>query len=168
MAMDDFYIEQVVKRKDSPVAGVVKTVWMALSIALILGGLISMTAVLLLIGVAVGMLGYYLLLPQLSVEYEYLYLTKELSVDKILNKEKRKKCGNWALSNMEIMAKAGSPELAPYEKRECTTYNFSSGMPSDERYVIILNDQKLTKIIFDPNEAMLKGIRDQFPRQVKL
>lgn len=166
--MDDFYIEQVVKKKDSPLAGVVKAVWGALTFSLFAGGLLSGAALLLIIGLVVGMGGYYFVLPLLSVEYEYLYLTKELSVDKILNKEKRKKCGNWSLTNMEIMAREGSDELKGYEKRECTTYNFTSGKPSDSRYVIILNDQRLTRIIFDPNEAMLKGIRDQFPRQVKL
>lgn len=164
--MDDFYIEQIVPRKPSPLMPVVKTIWIALTIALFFGGFISRSGVLLIAGLVVAFGGYYFILPNFSVEYEYLYMSRELSVDKILDKQKRKKFDSWDLTNMEIMAPLDSYRLKEYENRQTTLVNVSSGREDASRYVIIINDKKNTRLVIEPNDELLKAISDQFPRKV--
>jgi len=164
--MDDFYVEQVVARKSGAKESIIKTGISLLIGVLVVGGLFLRNTILMGVGAGVAVVGFIFIIPALSVEFEYLYLTRELSVDKILSKEKRKKAGNWDLRNMEIMAPINSVRLREYENRQSVCYDFSSHENPEGCYVILINDEKFSKIIFEPNEELLKGIRGHFPRQV--
>ena len=53
------------------------------------------------LGVAAAGIGAYFTSLNASVEFEYLYVDKEISVDKILNKTKRKKVEKFETESME-------------------------------------------------------------------
>lgn len=55
--------------------------------------------------------GAYFLNMYTDLEYEYLYLDKELSVDKIMAKSKRKRVGTYSLDRMEVFAPVYSYHL---------------------------------------------------------
>lgn len=164
--MDDFYIEQIVNGKKRPFALFEKALWIVLSIFLIGVGTLFMLWYCTILGLVVAFGGYYFYLPMLSVEYEYLYMSKELSVDKILNKEKRKKGPSFNLVNMELMAPAGSHRLDSYYQRKCDRLDFSSDNADADKYVIVINDKKNYMVTIEPNEELLKAISNQFPRKV--
>lgn len=164
--MDDFYVEQVVAKKSGMKESLIKTGMCVLTGVLIIGGLFLRNMILMGVGAGVAVIGFIFVIPALSVEFEYLYLTKELTVDKIFSKEKRKNAGSWNLSKMEIMAPANSYRLKDYDNRQFVCYDFSSNEKPDDCYVIFINGEKFTKLIIEPNEELLKGIRNHFPRQV--
>ena len=53
-----------------------------------------------------------------DLEYEYLYLDKELSVDKIMAKSKRKRVGTYSLDRMEVFAPVYSYHLDNFKNRQ--------------------------------------------------
>lgn len=160
--MNDFYTEQLLKRK-TPAAGMVLVgVCVALTILSCL--MIVMMPLGILLPVAFGFVTY-LVHQRVNLEYEYLYVNGELDIDKILARTKRKKVFSCNIRDVEIVAPEGSPELRPFSSVK--PKDFSSNLPNHKVYemVLIENGEK-TRIIFEPNETILEGMRFLAPRKV--
>lgn len=163
--MDEYYVEQIVEKTPTFFSKSIKVViWIVAALLFVLG-LFMFGFVAILLAVLVGVIGV-IISPYLNVEYEYLYLCRELSVDRIFNKERRKKAANFALDKMEIMAPKDSHSLDSYLGRVAKSYDFTSGTAEARVYVIILNDNGIKSVLFEPDAAMLKAIKDNFPRKV--
>ena len=113
-----------------------------------------------------ALMGVFLAADLLSVEFEYLYVDKEISVDKILNKTKRKKVEKFETERMEIFAPINSWHLDNMKNRQLKVTDYSSGVAGqpDRRYVMIYSGDR--KIIFEPSEAMVKALQSVAPRKV--
>ncbi len=165
--MDEMYFEQIVEKNNEKNIAICRFAIVLGSIGLFAAGYFLMKGTLFLAGVVLALAGFMVIIPRFYVEYEYLYMSKELSVDKIYNKESRKKMGSYELTGMTVMAKEGSDELKYVENRQGVVHDYTSGDNENGVYVIVMNDQKGTRIRFEPNEEILKAIRQQFPRQAK-
>lgn len=89
--MSEVYVEHLVKREKASGLKFLKILLIMLTVVFGLMGLMMMFYGLpLLIAVGTGVGAYFAGLYA-DVEFEYLYLDKEFSVDKILGKTKRKK-----------------------------------------------------------------------------
>ncbi len=168
--MEDLYYEQIVEKEGEKKAGAVKMLIIVAAMFLLFTGLMRMNSVLMFAGVIVGLAGFYFVVPLMYVEFEYLYMSKELTVDRIFNKEKRRKAGNWSLESMEIIAPLGHEDLAYYLKQDGNKKNihdFTSGVNPGAVFVIVLKDKDNTQIYFEPNDEILRAIRQQFPRQAR-
>lgn len=101
-----------------------------------------------------------------SIEYEYIYVDKELQIDKILGKSRRKRVETLDLNQMEILAPMQSHFLDSYRNRSGKAADYSTGVVNqpDTRYTMYLSGAK--QIIFEPNEAMVKAIQAIAPRKV--
>ena len=160
--MGDFYAEQLVKKKTEVKDIVIKI------------GLIILTVLSFL---AVFMIPFGILVPAafivadvflfrlLDVEYEYLYTNGDLDIDKIMHKERRKNVFSVDVHDMEVLAPSGSAELLPY--RNIKPNDFSSRIQGKELYEMILTVKGIKKrVIFEPNENLIEGIRMCVPRKV--
>lgn len=162
--MDERYIEQIVKKKDSPFNGLIKSGLILVGVLLFFLGVGTMRMGFAMIGI-LFFVALYFITPYLSVEYEYLYVSKEISVDKILNKENRKKMGNWELTNLELFVSIESDRLKEYENKKYTVLDFTSREADARVYVMIINDKKPVRIHFEPNDELIYMIKSNFPRQ---
>lgn len=101
-----------------------------------------------------------------SIEYEYIYVDKELQIDKILGKSRRKRVETLDLNQMEILAPLQSHSLDAYRNRSGKAVDYSTGVVEqpDKRYAMYLDGAR--QIIFEPNEAMVKAIQAIAPRKV--
>ncbi|MCR5474869.1 MAG: DUF6106 family protein [Lachnospiraceae bacterium] len=163
--MNDTYVEVMVARKKPPMLGFLKILLYGLAIICFFMSM-YMNA-LLLAGAAIFAALAFFVLPRLDVEYEYLYLDKEITIDKIMSREKRKNVYTLDLNKMEFMARASSHELDSYRARNLKTYDFTSGMDTSPVYTIVYakgGEPELVNI--EPNEEMLRAIRTVFPRKV--
>lgn len=80
-----------------------------------------------LIGIPVfGILSYILYFRKMTVEYEYVYMDKELRIDRIYNQSKRKRVDTLDLNKMEILAKADSDLLDSYSNRSVDISDYST------------------------------------------
>lgn len=162
--MSDFYTEQLVKRQ--PTAGTVaaRAGLIGLTIVAAAGAFLIPILIILLV-IAIGL--DFFLLPRLSIEYEYLYVNGDLDVDVIINKQKRKKKFSMNISDMEMLAPADAAEIRNF--RVDKTYDFSSGAAQNKKYeMIVANNEQRIKVMFEPNQTILEGMRMMAPRKVIL
>ncbi len=164
--MNDSYVECMVKRKDSVWNPIIKGVIYALTV---------ISAILALMGMVVmyiPVIGLILLIifwmPNLDLEFEYLYLDKEITIDKVMNKQKRKRICVLDLNKMEFIAPENSHELDSYKNRNAKTRDFSSKDPEAKKHVMVYNAESGAELIcMEPNVEMLKAIRTVFPRKIR-
>lgn len=101
------------------------------------------------------------------VEWEYSFADKTLFVDKIMGRAKRKKMGEFELSNMEVAAFNDSYHIKEYDKKELKTFDFTSLNPDKKKFAIILpHNNETVKVLIEPDDRMLKELKDIAPRQV--
>ncbi len=161
--MNETYVEWLVKRKTPAYMAFLKILFTVLAVFFVLIGLLLLPA--LLIGVICGVAAYFITLNA-DLEYEYLYVDKELTVDKVMAKSRRKRVAVFSLDKMEIVAPVKSWHLDNYKNRSGKAVDYSSGEEKqpDKRFVFYYDGQK--KVIFEPNEEMIKAMQTVAPRKV--
>lgn len=165
--MGEVYHEYLIKRKKTVIGMMIRVLFILLCVASVLlaavFGPIAFVA-----GVAFAY-GTRYVFQMTDVEYEYLYLSGECQVDKICGKMKRKGCGKIEMEKVEIIAPEDSKELEPFEKQVYKVRDFSSLEADADKYIVFQrNDSALIKIIFEPNEDILKEMQMAAPRKVHI
>lgn len=162
--MNDFYTEQLLKRK-TPFSEM------------------AFVAVLIIVGIAaLAMTPMTIFAPLVAIiflavaifkarnsnqEFEYLYMNGDLDIDRIIAKSKRKQVFSGSLNQLEILTKADSHELDAYTGAPLK--DFSSGMHKDRECVAVyVKDGQSMKIVFEPNDSILQAFRMQAPRKVRI
>lgn len=162
--MNDTYVELLVKKKSSPLMTVLKGVTITLTVILGLLGLLGQ--LLFLIGAVICGLAAYFVYLNADLEYEYLYVDRELSVDKVMAKTRRKRVATYELERMEVLAPLNSYHLDDYKNRTCKTVDYSSGVAEqpEKRYAMYYNGE--AKVILEPDARLVKAIQNIAPRKV--
>lgn len=161
--MSESYVELLVKRETSMRDKAISMFAMFCTAVLVILFLLTANIIILLGAVIFGVASYFIRL-NVNLEYEYLYVDKELSIDKILNKTKRKKVTKVSMERLEILAPLNSYHLADYKNRTGKIFDYSSGEEDANRYMLVYEGQK--RIIIEPNEALIKMIKNIAPRKV--
>ncbi|MEE0955102.1 MAG: DUF6106 family protein [Eubacterium sp.] len=168
--MDDLFTELLIKKQKTGKDTFLKTLAIGFTVLLFLAGIL-ITPLFLLLGLGMAAVDYFLL-PRLNVEYEYSYVSGELDIDKIFNKEKRKKGGEYSVKNFEIMAPLNSDRLSDYKKNsQIKTIDYTSGDPDDGSpvYAFVTSDNgQRQMILFQPDDRILKDMRMRAPSKVFL
>lgn len=156
--MNESYKELLVK-KDS---GVKETVIRFVSvIPTVLSGLLTiLTGNPIIFIIAIAFVGLdYLVFQWTDIEYEYLYLDKEISVDKIMAKTRRKKVTTIDVNKIEIMAPEKSYQLDSYRNRQVKVTDLSAGHD--------LPEEKLYWIFYEGNQKFLMNLTEDFAKTIK-
>ena len=158
------YVECMVKKKANGLMSALKV--LLIGIAVITGLLGFMGLIVFLIIAVVAGVGAYFVSLNANLEYEYLYVDKQLTVDKIMARTRRKKVETFDLERMEILAPIKSWHLDDYKNRQLKVVDYSSGVEQqpDIRYSMIYNGEK--RVIFEPNAEMVPAIKSIAPRKV--
>ncbi len=164
--MSESYVEILVKKEKTMVDSLLRGVGIALTVITLLLGLAG-NLIILAAGVALAV-GTYLIWLNTDVEYEYLYLDKEITVDKIMARTKRKRAATFELERMEILAPANSHRLDSYRNRDMKELDFSSRKKeqTDKRLVMVYNGNQ--RIYFENSEELANVIKNVAPRKVFL
>ena len=163
--MSDAYVECLVKAKTPWWGGFLKVVLIALTVLLGIVMFLTMNVILLVITVAAGAGAYFINLTT-DLEYEYLYLDKELTIDKVMAKTRRKRVAVYQLDRVEILAPIKSYHLDNYKNRDTKAKDYSIGSEEqpDLRYVMYYEGGE--KLILSPSPEMIKVMRNVAPRKV--
>ena len=161
--MNETYVEWLVKKKTPAYMTLLRILSVMLTVCFVLVGLVYVPA--LLIGIALGVASYFIYMNS-DLEYEYLYVDKELTVDKVMAKSKRKRAAVYDMGKLEILAPVKSWRLDNYKNRTDKAVDYSSGEEKqpDNRYVMYYDGKQ--KIIIEPNEELIKAIQMAAPRKV--
>lgn len=162
--MSDTYVECLVKTKTSGVKKFLTGLLIALTVIFCIG-MLMFGLIPFILAIACGV-GAYFLNMMSDIEYEYLYLDKELVVDKVMAKTKRKRVATYSIDRMEILAPVKSYHLDNYKNRNAKVIDYSIGeeLQPDLRYALYYEGG--VKLILSPSEALVKAIKNVAPRKV--
>lgn len=161
--MNDTYIELLVKKPDSKTATLLHKIMIGVGAVLFLAGLFTylvfmLLGLILLIGSIIPMLFT-------DIEYEYLLLGKEFTVDRIRKKENRKTVADYDLGTMVVMAPKGSEQLKRYEQLKVVDY--SSDSEEGNPYEIVVDGKAgKVRVLVDTTQELVDTIRRMSPRNV--
>lgn len=161
--MSDIYVECLVKAKSSAAGRFLKILLTMLTV--VFAVIMFVIPYALLAAVAAGA-GVYFLGYLTDVEYEYLYLDKELVVDKVMAKSKRKRMATYSLDRMEVLAPIRSYHLDNFRNRSVKEKDYSIGeeLKPDRRYAMYYEGGE--RIILSPSDEMIKVMKNVAPRKV--
>ena len=163
--MSEAYVECLVKAKTSMVAAFFRILLIVVAVICFLATLIGI--VLAIIPMLLAGAGAYFVNLFTNLEYEYLYVDKELSVDKIMAKSRRKRIATYNLDHVEIIAPIRSYHLDNYRNRTAAKvkdYSIKEELKPDRRYVMFCEGGE--KIIFSPSPELIKIMKNAAPRKV--
>jgi hypothetical protein len=162
--MNEGYVECLVKGRPNYLAKIGKVALIALAALFFIGSMWLGTWAMIL-AVLTGT-GAYIVNMYTDVEYEYLYLDKEVTVDKVYNKSRRKRVATFKLDKMEVFAPVHSYQLEKFGAKQAKPTDYSIGYEDkpDLRYIMYYEGNK--QILFSPNEAMIKAMKNAAPRKV--
>lgn len=162
--MNENYAEQLIKRRTPAYAYILTGVLGAVTAVTVF--LALTTGVLAVILMFIAGFVTYLSYRNMNVEFEYLFVGGQLSVDKILGKAKRKKAFECSMEEIQIVAPKDSYALDEFKNVQ-KTMDFSSGTGQGKAYVAIVQDKgERTKVVLEPGEKMLGCMRQCAPRKV--
>lgn len=160
--MNDIYTEQLLKKQSSSKDNRIKFILIVLTLGVVvmtLGNPLWLLGILIMIGVDVWVF------RSLNVEYEYLYINGNLDIDKIMSKSRRKEVFEMEINDLEVMALRGEAELKMYQGLKAQDY--SSGNTNSRQYeMIVIQNGEKKRIIFEPNDVIVDGMRMLAPRKV--
>ena len=165
--MSDLYSELLVKKKQTAKDLVVKYGLIALTVIMVLGGLV-LNVLLLVPAIALGIACYFVI-PKTDLEYEYLFVNGELDIDMIMSKSKRKRVKSLQLAEADLVAPLKSHRMDYYNGNQKKEYDFSSGIEDHKRYAMIIRDSGETcKVILELDDALANTMKNSAPSKVFL
>ena len=162
--MSESYVECLIKHKTPTVKAVLRILFTALCVLFAL--LFLMVGfVALIMALVCGVLSYFMSL-ECHVEYEYLYVDRELSIDKISAQKRRKTVEKLNTEKIEILAPVNSWHLDEYKNRQLKQKDYSVGYEAqpDKRYMLIYNNEM--RVLLSPNAALIAALKNVAPRKV--
>ncbi len=167
MGLENNYVECLVASKGSPMVKILSYVSLALAVIFFLSSIFTVLGVVgLILCVLAGVL-YYFLSMNANIEFEYQYCEKEITVDKILNKSRRKNVGKYDVAHIDAMAPSRSYHLDEYKNKTLKTVDYSArekNRQPDPTYTFIYDGKE--RIIFEPSAEFVSAVRNVAPRKV--
>jgi hypothetical protein len=103
------------------------------------------------------------------VEYEFVLVKNELTIDAIYGKNKRKSLHTIDVSKCELIAPVTSTYAAGYDRNtEMKSFDYTSGEGKEPVYLLITNfGAAPAKIYMEMDEKMLEGMKMAAPGKLK-
>lgn len=162
--MSDVYVECLVQTKTSALKKCLKGLLIALTVIFAIFMFIIPLA---FIPAVIFGVGAYFSSWLTDIEYEYLYLDKEIVVDKVMAKSKRKRVATYSLDRIEVLAPIKSYHLDNFGRRDnakVKDYSIGEELQPDRRYVMYYEGGE--KILLSPSEEMIKVMKNVAPRKI--
>ncbi|MCU6685755.1 DUF6106 family protein [Dorea acetigenes] len=160
--MDGFYTEQLIRKRKSVKDLMIEVLLLAVTIVSAAVVFIHFVGIILLI---VMIIIDVFVFRALDIEYEYLYLDGDLEIDKIVHKERRKRLFSVNAADVKLLAPSGSDRLNAFKNADVRDY--TSGNPNAEVYeMVVVFSEETKRIVFEPNETILKGMKTLVPQKV--
>ena len=167
MAIDNNYVECLVESKASPLMKALSFISLVLAVVFFLSSILAGTGIVgLILCIGAGAL-YYFLTLNANIEFEYQYCEREITVDKILNKSKRKNVAKYDVNKIEVLAPTRSYHLDEYKNKTLKAVDFSARQKDrqpDPTYTFIYDGKE--RVVFEPSAEFVAAVKNVAPRKV--
>lgn len=164
--MKDIYVEWMVKKRRTWVDGLIRAASIFAIIICVLLFLLTAKMLFFFVIVAAGV-GAYFVFGYTDVEYEYVYVSGELSIDRILSKSRRKRIERFDTGRIEIVAPLKSHRLDGFANRKCREYDYTSGVRTQNSHIFVLYTEG-KRVLLEPNYDLVKALKDTMPHKVHM
>ena len=168
--MDDVFLEKIVTRRKTGkdfamIGGAMLGSVILMTVAVMFGSVISFLIPLILIGIGYGL---WFVITSTNKEYEYIVTNGDLDIDVIIARRKRKRVLSIKAKEFELMAQTGTVDERDTERGNYKVLDFSSSIDSKDNWFILTHYQQgKVKVIFEPDERMLKNLKRFNPSKIK-
>ena len=167
--MNEVYAEWLVKRKTPGY------VYAVLPLGIVLGIVLFIVCVMLIpvVGYIVGLIpfvGLYYWYVNTKLEYEFIYVTGDLTIDKIISQNRRKRVVALDMANVATVAdlsghfldgQMGNPQIKKYK--------YTSGEKDRKLFGVLYSEGGTSSIyIIEPNAKIIECIKKTNPRKVQM
>ena len=161
--MTEYLIEHLVKRNPTMGTYLKKAALISLPVlGLLLMPLLGMFGPLVVVILIMVDMFFF---KRLDLEYEYVFYNGDLEIDKVMGREARKHLLSVNIKEIDVLAPTGAQEVLGYQHLKAIDY--STCTQGNQTYeMVIPKGAEKVRIIFEPNEAMLKAMKDLAPRKV--
>lgn len=159
------HIELLVAVKPNPLMNILKIILYiitGLGVIMTLLGILSIYP--LILAIITGFAAYFVGL-RADIEYEYTLTDREIDIDVIYSKQKRKSVTTLDLTKLEVMAPANSYKLDSYKNRNCSTEDYSS-RNSESKNIYVMYYDGSRRVVIEPDEKLYKAIYNVAPHKV--
>ncbi|MDR1765498.1 MAG: DUF6106 family protein [Lachnospiraceae bacterium] len=165
--MGDTYLEHLVKQARPVYAGAATVALYGICFICLVATFVWLPAVVALVAAIVAT---YFITLNLDLEFEYLFVNGQLTIDKIMKKSRRKKVWDGDMESLLIAAPADSGLVKNYDgggQMKCV--DCSSKDPSSKAVALIVSQgQSKLKLIIDPQETIIRYLKQRYPSKVSL
>ena len=167
----DTFVEQIVKKKMSAKDYLIMLglAFAAVALLFICVNYLFQYLQLMIFMVAIGIIyGYYKLVTMLNLEFEYSFTNGDLTVDKIINRQRRKRLTSFDVKTVEEMGKYDAAKL---QNRSFDRRIFAGTKESGEGcWYLACRGPKTGHLllVFEPEEKVLNAIKAFIPQQVRV
>ncbi len=162
--MSDFYREVLISKERTGKDNLVKFALIGVS-GVLVAATIVLSPVLFLPAVIVCGISWFLLKRQ-NVEYEYSYVNGDFDIDRIFNKEKRKKAASLNLEDLVLAARSGSHDLDS-ELKGCVEEDYTSGKENVPSWTLVYSADKQKKAVkLELDSEIIDDMWRKAPRKV--
>ena len=166
MVSDNSFVECLVSSKASPLIKFLSYLSLILEVVFFISSLMFLGIIGMILCILAGV-GYYFLSLNANIEFEYLYCEREITVDKILNKSRRKNVGKYQVERIEVMAPTRSYHLDEYKNKTLKTIDYSARDNSrqpDPTYTFIYDGKE--RVVIEPSADFVNAVKNVAPRKV--
>lgn len=156
--MNESYKELLVKKDKGAKEAILRVACIIPTVLAALLTFLTGNMIVFIIVIVLGVLDYFVF-QWTDIEYEYLYLDKEITVDKIMAKTRRKRVTTVDVNKVEIIAPEKSHQLDSYRNRQAKVMDFSAGHD--------LPEQKLYWVFYEGNQKILMNLTEDFVKTIK-
>ncbi|MBR1470734.1 MAG: hypothetical protein IJ600_03725 [Lachnospiraceae bacterium] len=161
----DSYMEYLVKKEVTGKDKAVRVLCIAVIALVALAG-VFVLQIFIVVALILALIYRYFIYPLTDLEYEYLYCDKQITVSKIMAREKRKDVAVYDLEKIELLVPANSYRLADYNKRDLNVVDYWSLDPAEDHIPYALIYEGKSKILLDLPADFVKIVQNNAPRKV--
>ncbi len=167
MAMENSYVECLVPSKGTPVVKFLSYLALVLAVLFFFSSMFTRLGIVgLILCVAAGAI-YYFLNLNANIEFEYQYCEREITVDKIMNKSRRKTVAKYEVDKMEVLAPTRSHHLDEFRNKTLKESDYSARDKTrqpDPTYTFIYDGKE--RVVFEPTPEFVNAVKSVAPRKV--
>lgn len=162
--MNSLPTEQIIKTK-APTSSIIFKTVMVIACILAVTTIPSTYALGILL-LAVLVVATVIVFKYYNAEYEYSLVDNDMTVDKIMSRSMRKRCGVFSISRATLIAPVGSQDALRMEHKKLRTFDFTANQGMDNVVVMYTLDSsnEMVKILIEPDERMKKAIKEVAPK----
>ncbi|MDO4475599.1 MAG: DUF6106 family protein [Lachnospiraceae bacterium] len=165
--MNDMYKELLIEKPESTGSKALRFGLIAAAVAAAAAGFLLLNSLFFLLATLLGA-GAWWAFSNAACEYEYLYVNGDIDIDRIINRQKRKKAASYDIADLEMLAPAASHDLDSFKNDKGVRQVDYTSDPKGARVYGAVYAQEKGRVLawLELDEEIIRDMRRHQPRKI--